>query len=195
MLSRHPTAVTGVATFQGGKAEPVTVVSVTAHAPLEERCYTAMAAAQGGCPVVTKAVSSPPLRIRRVNIAMAEVICGGDAGDPGTGEAVQPPTSGSSGLHVDLVGLLPTSPEGYKYKFTIIDRSSRWLEAVPVKNTRWSPGGYADLGCRPLLHLTAAPSLHRQCGRPCARGWASNTSPPQHSTLAVTGWWREPTSS
>ncbi len=74
-LSRPPTAVTGVAACQGGKAEPGTVASVTTHAPLEGLCYTAMAAAQGGCPAVTKAVSSPSLRIQQVNIAGAEVIC------------------------------------------------------------------------------------------------------------------------
>jgi hypothetical protein len=32
------------------------------------------------------------------------------------------------------VGPLPTSPEGFKYIFTVIDRSTRWLEAIPVKN-------------------------------------------------------------
>jgi transposase InsO family protein len=35
---------------------------------------------------------------------------------------------------MDLVGPLPTSPECFKYIFTIIDDSTRWLEAVPVKN-------------------------------------------------------------
>jgi transposase InsO family protein len=37
-----------------------------------------------------------------------------------------------SHIHVNLVGPLPTSKEGYRYLFTVIDRSSRWLEAVPL---------------------------------------------------------------
>jgi transposase InsO family protein len=51
--------------------------------------------------------------------------------------AVQPipvPHRRFSHLHADLVGPLPTSPEGFKYIFTVIDRSTRWLEAIPVKN-------------------------------------------------------------
>jgi len=49
--------------------------------------------------------------------------------------AVQPipvPRQRFSHIHVDLVGPLPTSREGYRYLFTIIDRTSRWLEAVPL---------------------------------------------------------------
>ncbi len=34
-------------------------------------------------------------------------------------------------LHVDLVGLLPLS-HGHTYLFTIIDRKSRWPEAIPL---------------------------------------------------------------
>jgi len=37
-------------------------------------------------------------------------------------------------VHVDLVGPLPTSVEGFKYLFTMVDRSSRWLEAAPLKS-------------------------------------------------------------
>jgi transposase InsO family protein len=37
-------------------------------------------------------------------------------------------------VHVDLVGPLPASTEGFKYLFTMVDRSSRWLEAVPLKS-------------------------------------------------------------
>jgi transposase InsO family protein len=39
-----------------------------------------------------------------------------------------------SHIHVDLVGPLPVSAEGYSYLFTVIDCSMRWLEAVPLKN-------------------------------------------------------------
>ena len=48
---------------------------------------------------------------------------------------VQPipvPTQQFSHVHVDLVGPLPTSAEGLKYLFTMVDRSSRWLEAIPL---------------------------------------------------------------
>ena len=39
-----------------------------------------------------------------------------------------------SHIHVDLVGPLPQS-QGFSYLFTIIDRTSRWPEAVPVLHT------------------------------------------------------------
>lgn len=35
-------------------------------------------------------------------------------------------------IHVDLVGPLPTSQQGYRYLVTIIDRGSRWPEAFPI---------------------------------------------------------------
>jgi cleavage and polyadenylation specificity factor subunit 1 len=49
--------------------------------------------------------------------------------------ALQPipvPRQRFSHIHVDIVGLLPVSKEGFRYLFTIIDRSSRMLEAVPL---------------------------------------------------------------
>ena len=51
--------------------------------------------------------------------------------------AVQPipvPQQRFSHIHVDIVGALPVSREGFRYLFTFIDRSSRMLEAVPLAN-------------------------------------------------------------
>jgi hypothetical protein len=50
-------------------------------------------------------------------------------------------------VHVDLVGPLPASTEGFKYLFTMVDRSSRWLEAVPLKSM-------AAEDCRGCPHLS-----------------------------------------
>ena len=51
------------------------------------------------------------------------------------GAAIQPipvPQQCFFHIHVDLVGPLPVSKDGFRYLFTIIDRSSRWLESVPL---------------------------------------------------------------
>jgi transposase InsO family protein len=51
--------------------------------------------------------------------------------------AVQPipvPSRRFSHTHVDLVGPLPTSAEGWSYIMTMMDRSTRWLEATPVQD-------------------------------------------------------------
>jgi hypothetical protein len=49
-------------------------------------------------------------------------------------QAILIPERHFTNVHVDLVGPLPTSSEGFEYLFTMVDRSSRWLEATPVKS-------------------------------------------------------------
>jgi transposase InsO family protein len=52
--------------------------------------------------------------------------------------AVQPiavPTVHFSHIHVDLLGPLPVSADGFSHIFTVIDRSTRWAEAFPLKAT------------------------------------------------------------
>jgi len=51
---------------------------------------------------------------------------------------VQPipvPTQRFTHIHVDLVGPLPVSSEGQSYVMTIIDRSTRWVEVIPLTST------------------------------------------------------------
>jgi transposase InsO family protein len=52
--------------------------------------------------------------------------------------AVQPiavPTKRFSHVHIDIVGPLPTSPEGFSHLLTAVDRSTRWAEALPLAAT------------------------------------------------------------
>lgn len=37
-------------------------------------------------------------------------------------------------VHVDIVGPLPTSEDGYRYLLTMVDRATGWPEAVPMKD-------------------------------------------------------------
>ena len=70
----------------------------------------------------------------------------------------EPPDQRFGSLHVDLVGPLPES-EGHKYLFTIVDRFSRWPEAIPLKD------------------MTAVP-----CARAFLRHWVSRYGLPSDVT-------------
>ncbi|KAJ8394428.1 hypothetical protein AAFF_G00046390 [Aldrovandia affinis] len=85
-------------------------------------------------------------------------------------------------VNVDLVGPLPPS-HGYTYLFTMVDRTTRWPEAVPSLSTtsadlaRHSSGrGSSGSALRLTSPLTAARSSLRSCGVLWRRAWGLNST-------------------
>jgi transposase InsO family protein len=52
-----------------------------------------------------------------------------------TPQAISNPTQRFSHLHIDLVGSLPPSSGGETHLLTVLDRSTRWAEAIPLRST------------------------------------------------------------
>jgi hypothetical protein len=50
-------------------------------------------------------------------------------------QSIANPLQRFSHLHLDLVGPLPESSEGYTHLLTVVDHSTRWAEAVPLRST------------------------------------------------------------
>jgi hypothetical protein len=103
-------------------------------------------------------------------------------------------------LHVDLVGPLPTSVEGFKYLFTIIDQSSRWVEAIPVKNMKAATiadalvAGWVSRFGVPLV-ITSESGTHLTSTVWEALCKQLNIQHIRLFTHAAMGWWRGATPS
>ena len=91
-------------------------------------------------------------------------------------------------VNVDLVGPLPYS-QGYTHLLTVVDRTTRWPEAIPLRATTtvdvacafvssWaSRFGTWDRGPRTAIHFG---------DMGCNRGWVGGSSPP-HDRISPTG--------
>ncbi len=105
-----------------------------------------------------------------------------------------------SHVHVDLVGPLPVSKEGFTHLFTVVDRSTRWPEAIPLRATSTGDcvealisGWVARFGVpEPSLQIGESSSL-QVCGLASARDLGFLTIPQQLTILRAMGWWNDST--
>ena len=100
-------------------------------------------------------------------------------------------------IHLDLVGPLPPS-SGMTYLPTIVDRYTRWPEAIPLPNMQAAtvasalfPIGLPGLVCQNLSLQIAADSLTLRCllHSPTCSGVV--ISEPLPITLRRTVWWSD----
>ena len=101
-------------------------------------------------------------------------------------------------VHVDLVGLLPSS-RGYTHLLTVIDRFTRWPEAIPLAQT-----DTASIGRAFALHWIArfgvpaditsdrggGHSSHRRSGELSQNLWGPKFITPRPTTHRQTAWSR-----
>jgi hypothetical protein len=62
-------------------------------------------------------------------------------------QPIQLPVKRFSHVHIDIVGPLPASHGGCTHLLTMVDRSTRWAEAVPLVSTSTSSCAAAFFNC------------------------------------------------
>ena len=82
-------------------------------------------------------------------------------------------------IHVDLVGPLTASTEGFTHVMTIIDMTTRWMEVLPLASTTATAcadaivaGWISRLGVPAIIRRTGVCSSPRLSGRCSASDWA-----------------------
>ncbi len=116
-------------------------------------------------------------------------------------EPIPVPACLFSHIHVDLVGPLPTSAAGHSYIFTAVDRSTRWLEAIPLQDM--SAASCADALIGGWVSRFGVPTLitFDRGAQFTSAIWEALCSKlgVKHTTTAAyhpqTAWWRGPTGS
>jgi hypothetical protein len=91
---------------------------------------------------------------------------------------------------MDLVGLLLVSEDDhFTYLMMMVDRKTRWVEAVPLKGIAaascmeaFMPSWVACNGVPETTHQTEAPSSLQLPGLPSAASWVCGMSIPQPIT-------------
>ena len=105
-------------------------------------------------------------------------------------EAIPVPPRRFTHVHVDIVGPLPTS-RGYTYLPTILDRTTRWPEAVPLQDITaasfaraFMTGWVARFG----VPLTVVASSSHHYGPRWHAPLGHNFIEPHPITLKLMGW-------
>ena len=92
-------------------------------------------------------------------------------------------------IHVDLVGPLMASAEGYTHVLTMVHRTTRWMEVIPLSSTTATAcadalvaGWISRFGVLAVIKQTGECSSPQQSGRCSAKGWALSTLRQQLTT-------------